>query len=699
MATPTPSKHPPVAATPPVSTPFSQSHLTAGASAFSPHGQQQHGSSGPRSVVPSPSQFKKSPANSNTVYGHPTNSSFGAMNFDSPSTAAALGALGPGMGMGIGDLALDAAGALVLAPGSMSAGMGRGDEDEKRKRLQQVIDILKVNEGRVSEVGLERLGRRLGLDCLLENQMGSGGTIRTLVIAGTGLSLEVDFANNVAVKVSLSYPESPDIVTKHSNRAAEILLRDLQLGPEESPLTKMLDKFAVNLERLATLDKLSVMPTLNCHEAVAGIYESLKRLHEWEISRLKEEEDLKDKTAEYITRTALCSKSGRPLMNARQIVGLSLDYWRERHIRPKESMSKAITHEAPDEPKTWSLVVECAPSSALVYASVRVTDKWISSDIQKANPTTEDLIMETGGAILDWQEPENILLPSTEAKGDGAMEGIEQELSTSNSKYPDVMFVAKFQPPLMVPYSIASQIYSSTGATMDSYVPGPTLDSLLFPPKADEKSEPDATYRRLRRQQSVAVVEGGNQRTSKTHRNTLTFQKLEYGRTMTELPFSHPRQLVELLPIFRQYARINSLLDKSFGSHTTEVLPNEDESSPECTVRDEYEAFLAEALSDSAQPPQFDKLPVDITVYTQPHPTLRLTFPFRRRTADICFEIGMNGALTVAFENVLSDDDEDDFGGKSRGKGRQLVSADLGRILEISEDLGLFVEFVRMRLQ
>ncbi len=617
------------------------------------------------------------------------------MNFDSPSTAAALGALGPGMGMGMGDLALDAAGTLMLAPGGMGAGTGTGDEDEKRKRLQQVIDLLKVNKGRVSEKGLERLGRSLGLDCLWEDQMGSGGTIRTLVVAGTGLSLEVDFANNAVSKVSLSYPESPDIVTKHSSTAAEILFRDLKLEPGESHFTKMLDKFAVNLERLAALDKLSVMPALNCHEAIVGLYESLKRLHEWEILKLKEEGDMKEKPTKYITRTALCSKSGRPQMNVRQNVGLSLDYWQERHVMVKESMSKATSLKGAEEPKTWSLIVECAPSSSLVYASVRVTDKWISSDIQKANPTADDLIMETGGPVLDWQEPENILLPSTETKGDGTMEGIEQDLDASNSKFPDVMFVAKFNPPLIVPYAVASQIYSSTGATMESYHV-PTLDSLLFPPKAEEKGEPDATCRRLRRQKSMIIVQGDGEKISKTHRNTLTFQKLEYGRTMTELPFSHPRQLIELLPIFRQYARISSLVDKSFGSQTDEITSDEEEHESQRTVREEYEAFLAEALSDNAQYPQFDKLPVDVTVYTQPHPTLRLTFPFRRRTADICFEVGMNGALTVAFENVL---DDSDAGQGSNGKKRALTSADLGRIMEISEDLGLFAEFVRTRLQ
>jgi hypothetical protein len=132
MATPTASRAgaSQAVATPPVSTPFSASHHPA----FSPHG--------PRSVVPSPQQVKKSPANSNTIYGypsgggHPTNSSFGA-GYDSPSAAMALGGV-----PGLGDLGLDGIG----APGMAGlGGLGRGDEDERKRKLQQVMDVLKVN--------------------------------------------------------------------------------------------------------------------------------------------------------------------------------------------------------------------------------------------------------------------------------------------------------------------------------------------------------------------------------------------------------------------------------------------------------------------------------------------------------------------------------------------------------------------------
>lgn len=142
MATPTTGgKHAAqVVATPPVSTPFSASHNHL---AFSPHG--------PRSVQPSPQQVKKSPANSNTLYGypsagnHPTNSSFGA-GYDSPSAAMALGG-----GTGLGELGLDGigtpgAGGLGngVGIGQLNPGSGRGDEEERWRRLTTVMDILKV---------------------------------------------------------------------------------------------------------------------------------------------------------------------------------------------------------------------------------------------------------------------------------------------------------------------------------------------------------------------------------------------------------------------------------------------------------------------------------------------------------------------------------------------------------------------------
>lgn len=63
--------------------------------------------------------------------GHPSNA---PVNFDSPTAAAALGALG------INDLGLD-----NISMGGLVTGSGRGGEEEFRKKLDDVIDLLWVS--------------------------------------------------------------------------------------------------------------------------------------------------------------------------------------------------------------------------------------------------------------------------------------------------------------------------------------------------------------------------------------------------------------------------------------------------------------------------------------------------------------------------------------------------------------------------
>lgn len=58
------------------------------------------------------------------------------MNFDSPSTAAAMGQLGLGGGL---DMGLDGVGAL----GGLGSLTG---EDDKVKRLEMILDILNVSD-------------------------------------------------------------------------------------------------------------------------------------------------------------------------------------------------------------------------------------------------------------------------------------------------------------------------------------------------------------------------------------------------------------------------------------------------------------------------------------------------------------------------------------------------------------------------
>ncbi|PQE17625.1 Mediator complex subunit Med1 protein [Rutstroemia sp. NJR-2017a BVV2] len=660
MATPTPGKHTAggVAATPPVSTPFSTSHL-----AFSPHG--------PRSVVPSPSQIKKS-SPAGTAHSNQGGYSMGMVGYDSPSAALALG-MGEGM-----DLGIDLHGT-GLGVGAGGLGIPGRDEEERRRRLTAVVEILKVNKGRLSEAGLERLARRIGLECLWEDQMGSSSNGRTLIIAGTALALDIDFSNNIVQKVSLSFPDAPESVTRHAKTASDILLKDLQFKPGESPLTKMLDRFAANLERLTMLDKLSVLPALNCHEAIAGIFTSLDKLHKWEVNRLKEN-DMVEVPDEVIAKAAMCTRSGTPAMHSRERIGLSLHYWQEkRRITANEKNSKR---------KIWTLLIECAALPALLYPPLRVSDKWISDDIQQADPQVDELFRAQlrDEPILHWLEPDNTLLPSSSENKTDSLDGATQ-------KYPEVMFVAKFEPPVIVPYATAMQIYNSTGATFD-FSEMTTYDGLMFPPTPEEASKiSDAQSRTIKSETNVPVWEKGGEKKMKHHKNTLFIEKIEYGRTLTELPFNHPRQLVEMLPHLRQFSFLSTLLKKMFPTEPKKASPSKAEAkiNNPPTKKQEFSAFMKDlGLSDANQK---KSLPLDISLTLTPMPRLQVVFPFKERTANVTFEIQGNGSVVVVGENILNA-----ANAKGADGGRVLSREDLSRMLEVTEDLGTWAEWCCGRL-
>lgn len=501
--------------------------------------------------------------------------------------------------------------------------------------------------------------------------MGSAGSMRTLIIAGSAMALDIDFSNNVVKKVSLSFPESPESVRKHTDKAGDILLLDLEFAPNESPLTKMLDRFAANLERLATLDKLSIIPSLNCHEAIAGIYESLERLHNWEVARLKEQDDMVGKEDAYIERTAQCTKSGKPIMHTRDRLGLSLDYWQEK----RRISGKVLRHE---DPKTWSLLVECAPMHSPLVRSLRVSENWISSDIQKAEPAAEDLI-EVGAntPVLDWLEPADTLLPNTDPHKIDTMEGLDQ---AANQKYPEVMFVAKFDPPVIVPYGLAVQIYNFTSAELDMYQTT-TFDGLMFPHGPNDKELGES--RIIKQRVKVPVLGKDGEKTTRIHSNSLFIEKVDYGRSLTELPFSHPRQLVQTLPSLRQYAFLSTLLTKSFSAQPNPI-PEAEKKGPVKNKKDKFEDFIkGMSIEKSA-------LSIDVSFTTLPTPRIYLVFPFKKRAANITFEIKLNAVVEVVSQNIIDPNAMED--------GKSLTAADLGKMLEITEDLGIWTEFVRRRL-
>ncbi|KAJ3478658.1 hypothetical protein NLG97_g8517 [Lecanicillium saksenae] len=667
----TPSHFP--AATPPVSTPFSN----AAQAAFSPRGQRS-----------SPQHVKKSPA----TMGMTGQSAMASLNFDSPSTAAAMGALGIGNGF---DMGLEGVGGLD------GVGAAYASEDEKLRRLETIIKMLNEKKGMVSEAGLERLAQRLGMELLSEEHSTPGGRkTKTLAIAGSAVALDIVLDNNIVQNATLSYHGNAASVTKHIDAASQILLKDLQLLPGQSPLTKTLERFAINFERLAKLDKLSIVPGLDCQEALTSMYSSLERLHEWDLEQVRKDSAMSGKSDALIQSAAMCTRNGNPIMHERGRVGLAVQYWKEmRFIAPSAGQ------ETTDKRKIWSMLLGCAAIDGVGLPPVRVSDNWISKDIVKQDDMTGAL-----APMLDWQEPENVSLPQSDENKDAGMDLLQADLSTT--RVPRVMFTVTFDPPVILPQNEWARLYTFAGVEppnppTDFNRQPPTFDALFFPIVPGSRQDPSAARTIVRRRQ-VPMINTHNEPLTRTHQNSLFIYKPIYSQEISEMPFAHPRQLVDMMPLLRQYAFLSILLENSFGREDKspaepEIMPVaqliEPEKSHTSTMKDQLADFMnldaADQKASAGLPVNVPAdLSLDIILWVHPSPHMQVVFPMRDTTANITLSILEGGLVQIINENVLGEAP----GPQKEINGRLVTRDHLARILEHLEDLSKWAEWIRSRL-
>ncbi|KAL0476077.1 mediator of RNA polymerase II transcription subunit 1 domain-containing protein [Neurospora intermedia] len=606
MTTPTPMKHTlsqqgsgrtpsqtqhGAAATPPVSTPFSMAHA-----ALSPHGSRL-----------SPQAVKKSPAiSAAALLNHPTSTS--AVSFDSPSAAAAFSNLQ------LSDLDFKSLGGLA------GLQVGRNTEDEKAKRLDEVISILSQNRGYVSEAGLERLAQKLELDCMWDEHM-AGESKRTLIIAGSALELLIGFTDNIVQSLTLAFPESSESVNKHAEDAGKILLENIKLRPGQSPLTKQLDKFSVNFERLAILDKLSIASVLNLYEAIAGVYDSLSRLHQWELQKVREDASLAGRTDEYLRNIVLCNRSGTPAMNARGKVGMRIDYWKNKHLQPPPNPQLAAHAEKHE--KIWGILVGCAPINRNLDVNVhpvRVSQHWISDNVELPHIPGD---LQTS-PMVHWLEPEDTIVPPDPEKAGDSLLG---------PRLPSVTFSATFDPPIHISFGLWEQL-RSMGIGIPAMDVSKSFDNLVFPIAPGGYYDPTEPREIHHTKDINYQLPGSPAWVSRKHANSLYIYKPVYGKTLTEASFSHPQHLIAMLPYLRQYAFLSTLLENSFKEETgpkrtppqTTIHPDSF-STKTSTNRDEFNRFMSispatvKSPSDEAPTPMDISTSMSIDHSSQPNPS------------------------------------------------------------------------------
>lgn len=513
-----------------------------------------------------------------------------------------------------------------------------------------------------------------------------GRKTKTLTIAGSAVAMDIVLENNIVLSATLSYHGNASSVAPYIEEASDILLRDLQLKKDQSPLTKTLNDFAANFERLALLDKLSIVPGLDCHEALVGIFSSLERLHGWDIEQAKRAPDNAGKPDPVIDSLVMCQKNGKPVMNARGRVGLALQYWKHRRFSTRPARKDE------NYGRIWSMLLGCAAIDGIGLPPVRVSKDWISSDIiSKQEATGADGQPQN---VLDWQEPDNVSLPLSEENKDAGMELLQADLSTT--RVPRVMFTATFGPPLILPQNDWARLYAFAGVeppptTADFGQAPPTFDALFFPLPSGAKQDPSEA-RTISQTANVNTYDEQGNLIPRTHRNSLYIYKPIYSQEVTEMPFAHPRQLIDMLPLLRQYAFLSTLLQTSFKNDGDAIKPSKESkdatvSSKTTTVKDQLADFLAGNAADDGHKQDMD---LDVILWVHPAPHMQVVFPMGSSTANISFRILGGGTVEITAENILD--------ANGQGRKKTITREILATALERLENLGEWAEWIRTRV-
>ncbi|OOQ87225.1 glutamine synthetase [Penicillium brasilianum] len=610
-------------------------------------------------------------------------------------------------------------------------GVPRDSEEEQKHRIQEVVQCLRARvAGRgVSREGIERLSRLEGFESIWQDN--------DINIAGNFVDLEIEFypGYDVVKNVSLRYATPEFTEGERRDEASAVLKRNLvqPLEDVEHGRWRCLQGFHENLHWLAKLDKLS--QEVNCFEALEGLEENLNRVWAEEGKRGKY-----DGEYEHLCNGVI----GRPSMHKGSRIGLGLEYWVEQAKvldakRQKISPDAMVVdqdqnNELDGQQKLWTVMIECEEG----YPSLRISKEWVGNEIFTTGQNSESAPSGGPTETVNWLEP-----PQTMRLSHGDHDPMALDSSMLESTPPNRRFVAKLDPPLELPILAASEIYRHLGMQLPQEFKMVTYDNLLI----SEGSQLDVTPQPSRRKRRMSVQGFDSTGAACTNHHNYTFQAFESvaGRTIRDLPFSHPRQLADILPVFRQYALLANLIRKITGGSTKSkdgkrepskgasvgdsasasqklsfagqsdiiTLSNDDpnEEKLSALLGDGFSAAFTTVTSSFHSEEDPDDVRVDVTLRTQigQSPALMLLVTDSSTNAEeavvkpvqlsICAEVGLNGRITVVDVAELTGQSGDSGdaemqGTDAAGPKLQEMHEKIARVLEISQDLGILVEWV-----
>ncbi|PLB50332.1 glutamine synthetase [Aspergillus steynii IBT 23096] len=583
----------------------------------------------------------------------------------------------------------------------------RDSDEERRRHLDEVVQLLRARvAGRgVCREGIERLGELEGFESIWQDD--------NLNIAGNFVDLEIDFhrSQNTVKDVSLKYATPDATDGERREEATAVLKRDLIQPPEdgETGKWKSLAAFHENLQWLARHDRLS--QEVNCFEAIEGLHQSYKRVWDEEGNR-GEFSGVYDQLCRGLV--------GRPCLHKEGRVGLNLNYWvpqaqvqdAKRKTSADEMMvdqpsAQPLDEEPADQNGRWNIIVECEEG----YPSLRVSKEWTGAQalivVDNDGNELSNEASESGTVVVNWNDP-----PVTLSQNHSDAMALDSGMLGSQ---PHRRFVARLEPPLDLPILPASEIYRHLNIQLPQEFKMVTYDGLLAPGWSPLSStgamglgEEASQINRKKRTMPVPSVDTEGKPCTKQH--SYTFQPFEPtgGRTIRDLPFSHPRELAAILPPPGKKGLIVLSNKDPNESKLDWLLRSSDKTAGLVNTKGKDPSASADSVENTFTPE--DEVKVDVTLRTQlgQPPVIMLLFavddtrpgvpssPMGRPVlskVSVSLEVGVNGRITIVDMTGLLDDDTPAGADGTKSEATELQSK-IARVFEVSQDIGILVEWI-----
>jgi hypothetical protein len=573
---------------------------------------------------------------------------------------------GLNMGMGMGMNMASTMSELGLSL-TVSGGHKRNEDEDRRGKMRKILKKIGRPRGRISEEGICRVGRRVGFandidgeDLKEMERLGKVGN-RAVTIAGETVFVEVDMKNHVPREVTTGLQLKGDNLSEMAAKAGEVLFESLKD-------TDNLAAFAKGVDWIAKIDGLGA-GKVNGFEALGGIYGSLRRLFNEEVRIVEENGTTGRGNAEMLV---MCKRSGKPVQHERGALGISLDYWQESRAalsRNANGTEMDIDSNGPHaaattSPSLHSLHIDLERCPPEMYTPIRIAFEWLP----------EKLTLDPAVPI-PWQDPDATFLSS-----DGPDESMaDNDLPNDQQKLlPSLRFLAKLDPPVVLPWQTATALLTTFGAVMPQAFPTPPLLQQLLIPASVLGSVGNETHK------TVFVQRGPEPEAEAEHVYRLHVAKAEYGFRIDDLPFAHPRQLVENLPLLRQWGCFGALVQDVFASAATSSPPGVQGDSNRSRFAFQTNVKPHEAAKGT------ESLSVDVALAYTPSPKLSLAFPTLDGAKSIAVKlaVGLNGEISV--NGTITDgagDNAHDIDGKKALK--------WAKGLEICGTVGVWIEWIR----